>query len=150
MAYGLRVVVARPTILVGPGQAEPNAVSEFVDHAVTGRPIVLFGDGSHRREWLHVDDAARGFRLAIEYSMALDRGAFVPFIFSSGIPISMWELAETVVSEAGGGEIVFAPASRQSFTLAACVDRARQHLGWSPERDVRSIVRELVSRHVRT
>lgn len=143
-AFGLRVVVARPTILVGSGQAEPNAVSEFVGTAAAGRRIVLFGDGSHRREWLHVDDAARGVRLAVEHAEHLDPGSFEPFILSSAAPISMRELAELVVLEVGSGEVEFAPANRRAFSLTAEIDKARRELGWAPQHDVRSMIRDVM------
>ena len=59
--HGLRVVVARLFNTVGPRQTGTYGfvLPRFVEQAVTGRPITVFGDGSQTRSFCDVRDTVR-------------------------------------------------------------------------------------------
>jgi len=42
-----------------------NFIAAAVNAKRNGTPLPIFGDGSSKRDWLHVDDAARAVRLAV-------------------------------------------------------------------------------------
>lgn len=59
--YGLEYVIARPSVPYGPRQdvnRRQGAVSVFIDKALKGEPITIFGDGSVRRDYFYVSDLA--------------------------------------------------------------------------------------------
>ncbi len=66
--HGLGVVVLRLTNVYGPRQhLERDGLGflpVFVRHALLGEEIVLFGDGSQRRDCVHVDDVVEALVLA--------------------------------------------------------------------------------------
>lgn len=57
--YGMDVRVVRGTNAFGPRQHAEKAIPTFISAALDRRPLPLYGDGSNRREWLHVADLAR-------------------------------------------------------------------------------------------
>jgi len=73
--YGKSAVSAMPTNLYGPGDnfdlesshALPGMITKFHRAKLRGeREVVLWGTGSPKREWLHVDDLADGLLMLLE------------------------------------------------------------------------------------
>jgi dTDP-glucose 4,6-dehydratase len=58
--HGLPVTVTRGCNTYGPYQTPEKVVPRFVTRLLRGRRVPLYGDGLHRRDWLHVDDHSRG------------------------------------------------------------------------------------------
>jgi dTDP-glucose 4,6-dehydratase len=63
--HGVPVVVTRCANNYGPYQHPEKLIPRFVTNLLTGRPVPLYGDGHHVRDWLHVDDHCRGVALAL-------------------------------------------------------------------------------------
>lgn len=139
-AYGIGSIVLRATLVAGEGQAEPNAVSQFVDAARGGETIEIYGDGSHRREWLHPQDLAEAVRLAAKRLQAEPPAGSLPILVSPGEPISMRELAERIVHRLGAGAIEHTHPTAQAFSLTTDSDRARKELGWYPAIGIDEII----------
>lgn len=59
VTYGLPVTVVRGNNAYGPRQHPEKAIPTFTLAALEGRPLPVYGNGAHRREWLHVTDFAR-------------------------------------------------------------------------------------------
>lgn len=57
--YGMNVRIFRGPNAYGPRQHPEKAIPTFTIAALEGRPLPVYGDGSNRREWLHVTDFAR-------------------------------------------------------------------------------------------
>lgn len=57
--YGLPVTVVRGNNAYGPRQHPEKAIPTFTMAALAGRHLPVYGNGSNRREWLHVTDFAR-------------------------------------------------------------------------------------------
>jgi GDP-L-fucose synthase len=134
--YGFNAVHLLLMNLYGPGDHfEPERshvvaalIRRFVDATAAGAPeVVVWGDGRATRDFLHVDDAARGILLAAE---RYDGAA--PVNLAAGHEISVRELA-TLIAELTGyrGRIVF-DATRPSGQQrrAADVSAARRELGF--------------------
>jgi dTDP-glucose 4,6-dehydratase len=64
--HGLDVVVTRCSNNFGPYQLPEKLVSLFVTNLLDGKPVPLYGDGLHVREWLHVTDHCAGVQLVAE------------------------------------------------------------------------------------
>ena len=63
--YDLNVVITRGANTYGPYQYPEKLVPLFVTNLLDRIPVPLYGDGLHRRDWLHVDDHCRGIHLAL-------------------------------------------------------------------------------------
>jgi GDP-L-fucose synthase len=110
--YGMSAIYLLPVNLYGPGDnfdlntshVIPAMIRKFTTAKVAVSPQVdLWGDGSPTREFLHVQDAARALRLALERSDYTE-----PVNLGSGEEISVKDLAGLVAEVVGyQGEIVW-------------------------------------------
>jgi UDP-glucuronate 4-epimerase len=55
--FGLHTVVLRYFTIFGPGQRPDMAFARFIEAALEGRPLEVFGDGRQERDFTYVDDA---------------------------------------------------------------------------------------------
>jgi len=54
--YGMEIVIARLENVYGPYQHPQKVLPTFTRKAMANEPLPVYGDGKHRRQWLHVDD----------------------------------------------------------------------------------------------
>jgi GDP-L-fucose synthase len=153
--YGFSVVHLLMMNLYGPGDhfdAErshviPALIRRFLDATAAGTPeIVVWGDGLATREFLYVDDAARGIVLAAE---RYDDSA--PVNLGAGFEISVRDLA-TLIAELTGyrGRLVF-DASKPSGQRrrSADVSRARREFAFEAEVGLREGLTRTIDWYVR-
>ena len=62
----MSAVALRFFTVYGPRQRPEMAITLFVRAVLAHRPITIFGDGSMRRDFTHVDDIVRGILAAVE------------------------------------------------------------------------------------
>lgn len=90
-AYGLGGCALRFSNVYGPGMSHKDSfVPRLMRAALTGSTVRIYGDGSQRRDLVHVDDVVRGVLLGWESGYA---GSV---IIGSGRSVSVLELVETV------------------------------------------------------
>ena len=65
--YGSAVTTIRGTNAYGPRQHPEKAIPTWAVAAMNGRPIPLYGDGEHRREWLYVRDFVTAVATVMEH-----------------------------------------------------------------------------------
>jgi GDP-L-fucose synthase len=134
--YGMNAVYLLLVNLYGPGDnldlstshVIPAMVRRFVDAERTGMPeVVLWGDGSPTREFIHVRDAASAFRLALE---RYDGGD--PVNVGSGSEISIRDLAEKVAGLVGYSGVITWDTSKPNGQPSRRLDttRARELFGF--------------------
>jgi dTDP-glucose 4,6-dehydratase len=64
--YGLPTVTTNCSNNYGPFQFPEKLVPLMILHALSGKPLPVYGRGENVRDWLYVDDHARGLLLALE------------------------------------------------------------------------------------
>jgi len=114
----------------GPRQRPEMAITLFTRAVIARRPITVFGDGSMRRDFTHVDDIVRGILAAIERCP----GGFRAYNLGSGAPVDLRTLVRAIGDAAGIDPIVEqapVPLGDVDATFAD-IGRARQELGWEP------------------
>ncbi|MFT7668005.1 MAG: GDP-L-fucose synthase [Planctomycetota bacterium] len=140
--YGLRGISLMPTNLYGPGDnfdlqtahVLPAMVRKFLEAKVEGKPSVgLWGSGTPRREFLHVDDLASAALFLMENYDG-------PGIINVGVgeDISIAGLAALIAEVVGyEGEIVY-DATKPDGTPRKWLDVSRlEGLGWSASTSLR-------------
>ncbi|MBX3731256.1 MAG: NAD-dependent epimerase/dehydratase family protein [Verrucomicrobiae bacterium] len=130
---GLRTVVARFFNVYGPRQdpASPYAaaVPTFINRALAGEDLVIYGDGAQTRDLIAAPDIAAGLRHLVDHP-----GLEGVYNLGHGRGISIMELAETIVRKTGSRSRIRHEAARPGEVRhsIADVDRIRA-TGWSPE-----------------
>jgi len=141
--YGCNFIAAMPTNLYGPGDnfdlekshVMPAMIRKFHEAKVNGSPAVtLWGTGSPRREFLHVDDMADACIYLLDH---YDGGDIVNIGVGDDLPIS--DLAEMVKSVVGfEGEIIY-DSTKPDGTPRKLVDTGRiNSMGWRAKIDLRA------------
>ncbi len=137
--YGIRCVLFRAPLLAGEGQKEQNAVQEFIRLAIEGKDIRIFGDGKHRREWLHPLDISQAYEKAIGYVERV-KGLDTIVLGSEMNRISMVELAGMIIRKVGRGRLEFSPTSSLAFDQITKASKARDLLGWTAQISLNQII----------
>lgn len=129
----------------GPGQnisRAQGALTTFCHHAVHGKPITIWGDGSVVRDYVQVSDVARAMAVAI---VAPAHGTEINI--GSGEGISLSGLIELITEIRSQAPSVNYQAAR-SFDVSRNVldiSRARDLLGWTPQIPLRDGVAQLIA-----
>jgi UDP-glucose 4-epimerase len=135
--YGLRASSLRLTNTYGPRQLlrhnRQGFIGWFVRKAVLGEEIQIFGDGSQRRDFNHVDDVVDAFLRA----GAADAADGEVFNLGGEAPVSLLELVRTMIRIAGRGSytLVPFPPDRKRIDIGdfyADTTKVRKTLGWEP------------------
>jgi dTDP-glucose 4,6-dehydratase len=132
---GVNTSIARIFNTYGPRMRKNDgrASVNFLNQAIAGKPLTVYGDGSQTRSLCYVDDLIRGI-----YLLAMS-GEHLPV--NLGNPdheVTMLELAQTVIRVSGSNsELVFeALPTDDPQVRRPDITRARQILGWGPEIDL--------------
>jgi UDP-glucose 4-epimerase len=130
--YGIKAITLRVANPYGERQrieTAQGAVGVFLNLALKGDPIQVWGDGSVTRDYIHVSDVAEAFVKALGYS-----GTQTCFNVSSGTGTSLNALIDMLKDEIAKPVDVRYQAAR-SFDVPVSVlnnDLARKELNWEP------------------
>lgn len=70
VTYGLNTVITRCCNNYGPRQHPEKLIPRMITNALAGEKLPVYGQGQQRREWIHVEDHARGVMDAFERGRA--------------------------------------------------------------------------------
>lgn len=149
---GLKAAVLRISNPYGPFQAGGGRAygiaNSFIQAAVSGRPITLFGDGSQLRDYLYIDDLVEALFLA--GSAPESRGKV--YNIGDGQGTSLLDLAKLALAASGQGEIVRVPWPEEYRAIETGdyltdISLARNELGWSPRTDIREGIARTVENY---
>lgn len=143
--YGWKgVSIVRPANVYGPyDNFDPNnamVIPSLIRRAVDGEdPLVVWGDGSAIRDFIHARDVARGMLRAIEKEIT------EPFNLGSGIGTSIKELVEIVVSNLDSKPKVVWDTTKPAGDRRRVLDTTRaKSFGFEPSISIREGVRSTV------
>ena len=111
------------------GRASVN----FLNQALAGKPLTVYGDGTQTRSLCYVDDLIRGL-----YLLAMSDEHLPVNLGNPDHEVTMLELAETCIRVTGSSSEIVYEALPMDDPLVRRPDitRARQVLGWEPEVDL--------------
>lgn len=143
--FGIKTVVVRAPLIVGEGQSELNALQEFIHSARDGMPIVLFGDGSHCREWIHPIDVAEAFLRMLQYIDRM-RSPYEVFVLGSErTRISMSDLAKKIIRRIGKSSVVYENRDKKAFNQITDGLKVKTLLGWQTKISIDEIIDRIIS-----
>ncbi len=129
-APAARCVALRFFTVYGPRQRPEMAITRFARALLAGKPLTLFGDGSMRRDFTHVDDIVRGVLAALDRAPP----GYRVYNLGSGAPVDLQALLRALAVTAGADPIVAREAVPLGDVEATFADirRAEAELGWQP------------------
>ncbi len=143
-------VVARLFNTVGPGQTGRYGMvlPTFVQQALAGKPITVFGDGTQTRCFTHVSDVVR----AMVALLRDERAYGGVYNLGNAHEISIRTLAEQVKAMTGSASeiatIPYAQAYEEGFEdmprRVPDTTRVRSLIGWKPELDLERIIQDVI------
>ncbi len=144
--FDLPVVIVRLFNTVGPRQTGRYGMvaPRFVEAALSGEPLRVYGDGSQTRCFCHVGDTVEALVRLKDCSRA--RGQV--FNVGSVEEVSIRELAETIIETLDSNskiELVpyseaYAPGFQDMLRRKPVVDKLEAHVGFRPRTPLREII----------
>lgn len=147
-AYPTEAVALRLFNVFGPGQALSNpytgVLANFASRLANGNAPMIFEDGNQRRDFVHVADVARAFRLAYEKPAAAGHVINI----GSGRSYAIGDIA-VMLAEAMGvpnlkPEILGKARAGDIRHCFADISKARELLGFEPRHDLQNALKPFV------
>jgi dTDP-glucose 4,6-dehydratase len=133
--YGLETVICRGSNNYGPYQYPEKLIPLMVLNALHGDKLPVYGDGMQVRNWIYVEDFARGIGTVLERGVPGE-------VYNVGGPDEApnLEVVTRIVEYTGADEslieyVTDRPGHDRRYSLTS--DRVRA-LGWEPRTDLRS------------
>jgi dTDP-glucose 4,6-dehydratase len=129
--HGLDVRIVRIFNTYGPRMRlrDGRVVPAFIQQALAGEPLTVFGDGSQTRSFCYVDDLIEGIWRLLQSDLTQ------PCNLGNPHEMTILEFAEIIRAKVGSGSpIVFEPLPEDDpKTRQPDITQARARLGWEPQ-----------------
>jgi dTDP-glucose 4,6-dehydratase len=131
--YDAPVLITRGSNTYGPYQYPEKLIPLFVTNLLDDQTVPMYGDGLQVRDWLHVDDHARGIRHVLEFGVPGEI-----YNLGGGNSHTNREITQTLLDQTGRAwathvrHVTDRPGHDRRYCLDASKARA---LGWAPEVD---------------
>ena len=129
----------------GPGQTfSPyvGVLTIFVNELLAGRTVTIFGDGDQCRDFVHVDDVAEAFALALEPGRA--DGTYNIGTGCATSVNTLYHQVSTAMAGAGGVCHVAAVAGELRYSIAD-ISAAQRALGYQPKHRIDGGIADIVA-----
>jgi UDP-glucose 4-epimerase len=148
---GLDCVIVRLFNTVGPRQSGTYGmvIPRFVERALTGSPIEIYGDGAQTRCFCHVQDTVRAL------TGLMDERTTSGEIYNVGSQerIGILDLARTVIERTGSSsELVHVPYDQvyeqgieDMLHRIPSLEKVSAAIGWKPERTLDEILADVIA-----
>jgi len=135
-------LVFRQSNVYGPSPSGygDGVVRQFVERAVEGKPLTVYGSGEQVRDFIHIDDLVRAYVTAIEDD------AVGTLNLVTGTSTEINELVETVRRHAPGVEVEheeLPEGERKVKGYEVSNEKASDALDWSPKVSLEDGVKDL-------
>ncbi|HEY6468226.1 MAG TPA: dTDP-glucose 4,6-dehydratase [Candidatus Dormibacteraeota bacterium] len=128
-SYGFPAIVTRGSNTYGPYQYPEKIIPLFITNAIDDRPLPIYGDGGAVRDYLYVEDHARGIDCALR-----DGTVGMDYNIGAGGETDGITVADTVLRLLGKpGSLKQFVRDRPGHDRRYAVDSARlRGIGWQP------------------
>lgn len=144
-ADGVRVCIARPFNLLGPGEPRGSVVSDVIEQVKAGAEVVRVRETTSVRDFIDVDDAARALLFLAERG---EPGC--AYNVCSGVSVTVATLIAEILRVWGSSATVeVLDQSNRGTVSLGDVHRLRE-LGWSPGSDLTDSLERMYARWRKT
>lgn len=127
--HDLPIAIIRPFNTFGPRHPY-DVIPKFIDRALRGDPLVVYGDGQQSRDFSYVDDMVEAFLTMGSHPAAIGQTVN----FGTGVATTIRTIAERVVAVSGSPSVVKHGPPRAAEVRRLCCDHglATRLFGWRP------------------
>jgi UDP-glucose 4-epimerase len=146
---GLEVTIARLFNTVGPGQSGVYGMvlPRFVKAALSGQPLLVYGDGSQSRSFCAVSDVVE----ALDSLMSNSESAGQAYNIGSTNEISIKDLAQKVIDVTGSNSQIdfkkhseiFGDNFEEPARRVPDISKIFKTIGWQPKKSLDAIILEV-------
>ena len=141
--YRLPITIVRPFNVFGEGRTGGYALLPFIQNALKGDDLVVYGDGSQVRAWCHIDDFCDGVLAILDTENAIGKA------FNIGNPentVTVKDLAEMVIQLCRSkSKIVFKSSPFTDIDIRIPdIGLARRELGYEPKIELEDGLRRTI------
>jgi len=145
--YQLPVAIIRPFNTYGPRHTY-DVIPKFIDLALAGKPLTVYGQGTQSRDFMYVDDTINAFLVMGSHPKAVGQAVN----FGTGKDVDIKTVAKLIVKGAQSkSKIVHVRARTSEVDKLLCdYSKARKLFGWKPQVDIEEGLRrniEYVKKH---
>lgn len=144
--YGLPVIITRCSNNYGPYQYPEKQLPLFITNALAGRPLPVYGNGKHTRDWIHVEDYCNALLLLLQ--APLESVAGEVFNIGAHEERSVLENAQAILEILGLSErLITSVADRPGHVQRHAVntDKLTRVLGWQPRWTFRTGLQQTIN-----
>ena len=145
VTYDLPVTITRGSNTFGPFQYPEKLLPLFITNAIDDLPLPLYGDGMQVRDWLHVEDHARGIDVALTKGKIGEAYNVGGENEQHNIDVIHMMLKALGKTESLIKRVTDRPGHDRRYALDTSKLRA---LGWAPRPNFEGALRETVSWYV--
>jgi len=128
--YDLPVLITRSSNNFGPRQHTEKLIPKLITRAAAGKPLPIYGDGKHVREWIYVEDNCRAINTVLENGKPGE-------IYNVGTDCDLQniEVAKKIIDAVGASEeLIEFVEDRPGHDRRYALDSTKiSELGWSPQ-----------------
>lgn len=143
LLYGLNYTIFRYTTAYGPRNRSVDAVSIFVDRSLKNLNLIIFGDGSQKRNYLYVKDLAEGSMIALNEKT---KNKIVTLASKNNIKI--FNLAKIILKlTKSRSKIIFKKRNKRfdDFTSNYNYNKSKKDLfGWRPKYNLETGLKQYI------
>ena len=115
-------------------------IAIFTHRALEGKPLKIFGDGKQERDYIWIEDALQGYKIAAENNLKAK-----PLNIGSGKTISINKLAELIVKITNSSSKIIHVKERPGEVKRLCADISfAKSLGLKPKTDFEKNLKEYI------
>ena len=118
--------IIRPTYIYGKGMNVNSLLPAWVNSALSEKRIEVYGNGSRKQDYLHIDDA-----VDLCYKAYLSEGNFA-LIAATGRSITNREVAELIQQYVNAGTEVIYKGTDTAASFSYDIEGTMKKLDWSP------------------
>jgi UDP-glucose 4-epimerase len=148
-AHDFTGVALRYFNLYGPEehhQPETHAIPRFIDQIYHGQEVTIWGDGSHQRDFVYIDDIVRAHLAALDLIQAQPQ-QYHYLNLSNQNPASVAEVVELIAELMDKQAKIkhYPPRPGDPQVLVADASKAQQVLAWEAEVDLRQGLEQTIA-----
>jgi dTDP-glucose 4,6-dehydratase len=158
--YGLPTLTTNCSNNYGPHQFPEKLIPLMLLHALSGKPLPIYGDGGNIRDWIYVEDHCAGIVRALEGGCVGEQYAFGGNTELSNLQVvdaicdELESLRPAAENQALRSQGIKRYAELKSFVedrpghdrrYAIDASKAKRELGWKPEYDFKTALKRTIA-----